>query len=116
MVAFALADLALVVPSLPVVIIAGPIAGIGVAWAIVGYSTVLQTRTPFAVQGRVASAADLTLSTAQTLSIATGAFLSAVVDWRLLFVVMATVVLGSAAWMLTRRDATAPAPAATMEA
>lgn len=116
MVAFGIADLALVVPSLPVVVIAGPIAGIGVAWAIVGYSTVLQTRTPFAVQGRVASAADLTISTAQTLSIATGAFLSAVVDWRLLFVVMATVVLGSAAWMLTRRDAEATAPVATMEA
>jgi MFS family permease len=116
MVAFAVADLALVVPSLPVVVIAGPIAGIGVAWAIVGYSTVLQTRTPFAVQGRVASAADLTISTAQTVSIATGAFLSAVIDWRILFVVMGTVVLGSAAWMLTRRDAEATAPVATMEA
>ena len=86
------------------------------AWAIVAYSTVLQTRTPFAVQGRVASAADLTLTTAQTLSIATGAFLSTVVDWRLLFAVMAAVVLGSAVWMLTRHDARAPAPAATMEA
>jgi MFS family permease len=116
MVAFAIADLALIVPSLSVVVVAAPIAGIGVAWAIVGYSTVLQTRTPFAVQGRVASAADLTISTAQTLSIATGAFLSAVVDWRLLFVVMAAVVLGSAVWMLTRREERAPATAATMEA
>jgi MFS family permease len=116
MVAFAIADLALVVPSLPVVVVAGPIAGVGVAWAIVGYSTVLQTRTPFAVQGRVASAADLTISTAQTVSIATGAFLSTVVDWRLLFVVMGAVVLGSAIWMLTRRDEKATAAAATMEA
>jgi MFS family permease len=116
MVAFSLADLALIVPSLPVVVVAGPIAGIGVAWAIVGYSTVLQTRTPFAVQGRVASAADLTLTTAQTLSIATGAFLSTVVDWRLLFVAMAVVVFSSAVWMLTRRDEKAPAHAATMEA
>jgi MFS family permease len=116
MVAFAIADLALVVPSFAVVVVAAPIAGVGVAWAIVGYSTVLQTRTPFAVQGRVASAADLTISTAQTLSIATGAFLSAVVDWRLLFVVMGAVVFGSAVWMLTRRDAEAPAAVATMEA
>ena len=116
MVAFAIADLALVVPSLPVVVVAAPIAGVGVAWAIVGYSTVLQTRTPFAVQGRVASAADLTISTAQTVSIATGAFLSTVVDWRLLFVVMGAVVLGSAIWMLTRRDEKATAAAATMEA
>jgi len=117
MIAFALADLALIVPSLPMVVIAGPLAGIGIAWAIVGYSTVLQTRTPFAVQGRVASAADLTISTAQTVSIATGAALSTVLDWRLLFVVMATVVLASAVWMLTRRDEQpVAAPAATMEA
>ena len=117
MIAFALADLALVVPSLPVVVVAGPLAGIGVAWAIVGYSTALQTRTPFAVQGRVASAADLTISTAQTVSIATGAALSTVLDWRILFVVMAGVVISSAVWMLTRRDEQpVVATPATMEA
>ena len=115
MVAFALADLALIVPSLPVVLVAGPLAGIGIAWAIVGYSTVLQTRTPLAVQGRVASAADLAISTAQTASIAAGAGLSTIVDWRLLFVAMAVVVFGSAAWMLTRRDEAVVVPA-TMEA
>jgi MFS family permease len=115
MVAFAIADLVLVVPSLPVVLVAGPIAGIGVAWAIVGYSTVLQTRTPLAVQGRVASAADLAISTAQTASIAAGAALSTIVDWRLLFVAMAAVVLGSALWMLTRRDTTVSVVPATME-
>jgi len=116
MAAFALADLALVMPSLAVVIVAGPLAGIGVAWAIVGYSTVLQTRTPFAVQGRVASAADLVISTAQTVSIATGAALSTLVDWRILFAVMAGVVFSSAVWMLTRRDSAAAAAPATMEA
>lgn len=116
MVAFAVADLALVVPSLPVVVVAGPLAGVGVAWAIVGYSTVLQTKTPFAVQGRVASAADLTISTAQTVSIGTGAALSTIVDWRWLFVVMGAVVLGSAAWMLTRRNEAPVAAPATMEA
>ncbi|MGH3056506.1 MAG: MFS transporter, partial [Gaiellaceae bacterium] len=113
--AFAIADLALIAPSIPVVVLAGPVAGIGVAWAIVGYSTVLQTRTPLAVQGRVASAADLAFSTAQTASIAAGAALSTIVDWRLLFVVMAVVVFSSAGWMLTRREARAAAPA-TMEA
>ena len=113
--AFAVADLALIAPSLPVVALAGPLAGIGVAWAIVGYSTVLQTRTPLVVQGRVASAADLAFSTAQTASIATGAALSTIVDWRLLFVVMAVVVFSSAGWMLTRRESDAPAPA-TIEA
>jgi hypothetical protein len=99
---------------LGVVFVAGPVAGVGVAWAIVGFSTALQTRTPLAIQGRVSAAADLTLSTAQTVSIATGAVLSTVVDYRILFVVMAAVVLSSAGYLLTRREPT-PA-AATMEA
>jgi Na+/melibiose symporter-like transporter len=111
---FAFADLCLIVPSLPIVLVAGPVAGIGVAWAIVGYSTALQTRTPLAIQGRVSAAADLTLSVAQATSIATGALLSTLVDYRILFVVMAAVVLGSAGYLLTRREPT-PAPA-TMEA
>lgn len=105
---FALADLALVVPSLPIVLLAAPVAGVGVAWAIVGFSTALQTRTPLAIQGRVSAAADLTLSVAQTTSIATGALLSTFVDYRLLFVVMAAVVLVSAGYLLTRRDANVP--------
>jgi len=112
--AFAVADLCLIAPSLPVVLVAGPLAGIGVAWAIVGFSTALQTRTPLAIQGRVSAAADLTLSVAQATSIATGALLSTLVDYRILFVVMAAVVLASAAYLLTREETT-PAPA-TMEA
>jgi MFS family permease len=111
---FALADLCLIAPSLPVVLVAGPVAGIGVAWAIVGFSTALQTRTPLAIQGRVSAAADLTLSVAQATSIATGALLSTLVDFRILFVVMAAVVLASSGYLLSRREPT-PAPA-TMEA
>lgn len=111
---FAVADLCLIAPSLPIVLVAGPVAGIGVAWAIVGFSTALQTRTPLVIQGRVSAAADLTLSVAQATSIATGALLSTLVDYRILFVVMAAVVLASAGYLLTRREPT-PAPA-TMEA
>jgi MFS family permease len=112
--AFAVADLCLIAPSLTVVLVAGPLAGFGVAWAIVGFSTALQTRTPLAIQGRVSAAADLTLSVAQATSIATGALLSTMIDYRILFVVMAAVVLASAGYLLTRREPT-PAPA-TMEA
>lgn len=111
---FALADLCLVVPSLGIVLAAGPVAGVGVAWAIVGFSTALQTRTPLVIQGRVSAAADLTLSLAQATSIAAGAALSTVVDYRILFAVMAAVVLSSAGYLFTRREPT-PAPA-TMEA
>jgi MFS family permease len=110
---FAFADLCLIAPSLGIVLVAGPFAGVGIAWAIVGFSTALQTRTPLAIQGRVSAAADVTLSIAQTTSIATGAILSTVVDYRILFVVMAAVVVSSATYLLTRE----PTPAAaTMEA
>src|SRR3954453_7000323 len=111
---FAFADLCLIVPSLGIVLAAGPVAGIAVAWAIAGFSTARQVRTPLAIQGRVSAAADLTLSVAQATSIATGALLSTVVDYRALFAIMAGVVLASAAYLLTRREP-APVPA-TMEA
>ena len=52
---------------------------------------------------------------AQTASIATGALLSTLVDYRILFAVMAAVVLASAGYLLTRRQVGAVAPA-TMEA
>jgi MFS family permease len=105
---FAAADLCLIAPSVYVVLAAVPFAGVGIAWAIVGFSTALQTRTPLTIQGRVSAAADVTLSIAQTTSIATGAILSTVVDYRILFVVMAAVVVASAAYLLTRE----PTPAA----
>jgi MFS family permease len=112
---FALADLALIVPSLGIVLVAGPIAGIGVAWAIVGFSTALQTRTPLPIMGRVSAAADLSLSVAQATSIGMGALLSLYVDWKLLFVVMAAVVFGSSGYLLTRREASTAAIPATIE-
>ena len=108
---FAVADLCLIAPSLGVVIAAAPVAGIGVAWAIVGFSTALQTRTPLVIQGRVSAAADLTLSIAQTTSIGTGALLSTFVDYRILFGVMAAVVLTSAGYLVTRRQASVSASA-----
>lgn len=98
----------LTVTSLPVVLVAFPVLGVGVAWLVVGFGTALQLRTPLAIQGRVSAAADLALSSAQTASIAAGAVLSTVLDYRILFVVMAAVVLASAAYLLTRRDAPAP--------
>jgi hypothetical protein len=63
------------------------------------------------IQGRVSAAADLTLSVAQTTSIAAGALLSTVVDYRILFVVMAIVVFACSGYLVTRREAGAGAPA-----
>jgi MFS family permease len=108
---FGVGDLLLIVPSLPIVLLGFTIAGVGIMWAIVGFSTALQLRTPLAIQGRVSAAADISLNVAQTVSIATGAALSTIVDYRILFVAMAVVVVSSATYLVTRRHES-PAPLA----
>lgn len=101
---FGLCGALLAVPSLAVVVVAFPIAGVGVVWMIVAFNTALQTRTPLPIQGRVSAAVDVSLSVAQTTSIATGAALSTLVDYRILLVAMAAVVVASAAYLVTRQD------------
>lgn len=101
---FGLGDLLLVVPSLPVAMVGFAIAGVGLTWAIVGYTTALQIRTPLAIQGRVSAAAEISLSVAQTVSIATGAALSTVVDYRILLAAMAGVIAVAAVYLVTRRE------------
>ncbi len=115
---FGVCALLLTLPWLPVVLVAFPVAGVGIAWVLVGYGTALQTRTPLLIQGRVSAAADLVATLAQTTSIAAGAALSILVDYRILFVVMAAVLGGSALYLATRRETALPLTdlPATMEA
>jgi MFS family permease len=122
MAGFAIGELAFVSSSLPVVAMGVVVAGFGVSWFIVGLMTALQVRTPLRLQGRVSSAADVFISTPQTVSIAVGAALIAVVDYRVLVVVESVAVTLCAAYLLTRR-AVVPAavetqtpPAASAEA
>ncbi len=100
---FALGDGLMVIASLPVVLSGMALAGVGLSWAIVSFSTAIQRRSPAALQGRVASAADLLAGTPQTLSIAAGAALSTLLDYRLLLLAMTGVILSCAAYLLTRR-------------
>jgi MFS family permease len=106
---FGLCALLLTVPSLAVVTVGFIAAGVGLVWAIVAFNTALQTRTPLAIQGRVSAAVDVSLSIAQTTSIATGAALSTVVDYRILLVAMGVVVIASAGYLATRREPPIPA-------
>jgi MFS family permease len=101
---FGVCTLLLAVPSLPVVVVGFILAGIGLVWAIVAFNTALQTRTPLAIQGRVSAAVDVSLSVAQTTSIAAGAALSTLVDYRVLLVTISAVVTGSAVYLATRRE------------
>lgn len=112
MAGFAVGELSFVSSSLPLVAAGVIVAGFGISWFIVGLMTAIQVRTPLRLQGRVSSAADVIISTPQTASIAVGAALVAVVDYRLLVVVESVAVALCAAYLLTRR-AVVPAEAAT---
>ena len=113
---FGLCGVLMCVPSLVVVAAAFAFAGVGVVWLIVGFTTALQTKTPLAIQGRVSAAADISLSVAQAVSIATGAALSTAVDFRVLLLMMGGVVALSAVYLLTRHEPADAAAPATMEA
>jgi MFS family permease len=117
MAGFAIGELSFVTSSLPLITAGIIVAGFGVSWFIVGLMTAIQVRTPLRLQGRVSSAADVLISTPQTVSIAVGAALIAVVDYRLLVVAEALGVALCAAYLLTR-PAIVPAeipPAASAE-
>jgi hypothetical protein len=117
MAAFALGDFSFISSSLPLIAVGIAIAGFGVSWLIVGLMTAVQVRTPLRLQGRVSSAADVLISTPQTVSIALGAVLIAIVDYRVLVVTEALAVALCGAYLLTRR-AIVPAeipPAASAE-
>jgi hypothetical protein len=102
MAGFAIGELSFTSSSLPLVAVGVAVAGFGVSWFIVGLMTALQVRTPLRLQGRVSSAADVFISTPQTVSIAVGAALIAVVDYRVLVVAESVAVAVCAAYLLTR--------------
>jgi MFS family permease len=102
MAGFAVGDLTFMSSSLPLIAVGIMVAGFGVSWLIVGLMTAVQVRTPLRLQGRVSSAADVLISTPQTISIAIGAALIAVVDYRVLVVVEAVAVALCGVYLLTR--------------
>jgi Major Facilitator Superfamily len=104
MAGFAVGEFSFVSTNLPLVAAGVIVAGFGVSWFIVGLMTALQVRTPLRLQGRVSSAADVFISTPQTISIAVGAALIAVVDYRALVVVESLAVSLCAAYLLTRQS------------
>ncbi|HEY2373152.1 MAG TPA: MFS transporter [Gaiellaceae bacterium] len=100
---FALGDGALLVPRLAVIAPAAAVAGVGIVWAVVALATAYQRRSPDAVQGRVAAAANMLFSVPQTISIAVGAVLVTLIDYRLEIAIMTVCTLAAAAYLLTRR-------------
>jgi MFS family permease len=101
MLLFAVGAASMLVPRVGVVLVGFAVAGCGVSWAVVGYVTAVQLRTPAALQGRVSSAADVLVGVPQTVSIALGAGLVGIVDYRALIVLMAAVTIACGAYLAT---------------
>jgi MFS family permease len=90
------------IPRTAVVLSFTAISGAGIVWAIVALATAYQVRSPSHVQGRVSAAANMLFSVPQTISIAAGAALIAVLDYRIEIIAMAAVFALAAAYLLTR--------------
>jgi MFS family permease len=99
---FAVGDAMFLVPSLTVVLAAMAVAGLGIVWAVVAIGTAYQRRSGQEIQGRVSAAANMVFSVPQTISIAAGAALISVVDYRVEILVMFLGVGLSALYLLTR--------------
>ncbi|MGH9063918.1 MAG: MFS transporter [Acidimicrobiales bacterium] len=93
-----------VAPSLPAVAGGSVLVGFSLPWLVVGAYTLVQRRTPAPLQGRVFSAFDTLVSTPQTISIALGALLISVVDYRVLLAILAGVVTMAGIYLATRPE------------
>jgi MFS family permease len=100
---FGVGDALWLVPRLSVVLPAMAVAGLGIVWAIVALGTAYQRYSPGELQGRVSAAANMLFSVPQTLSIAAGAALITLVDYRVEIVAMGIVFLFASGYLLTRR-------------
>jgi MFS family permease len=106
--AFGMGDALCVLPWLPSVLAGRIVSGFGVSVMFVGVTTVLQRRTPGPLLGRVSLAAETLTSGPQTVSIAAGALLISVVDYRLLLMIVTTGMLIGATYLWNGRRLTRP--------
>jgi MFS family permease len=110
--AFAVGSATFTAPSTPVVLAAAVVNGAAMPWFLVGFGTAMQRHTPPGLQGRVTAASNLLVLTPQTASIALGAVLIGLVDYRLLLLATAAVT-ALAALPLLRNPAPVPPWAAS---
>jgi predicted MFS family arabinose efflux permease len=101
--ACAASALLLVTASLPLVLVASAALGTCIVWVNVGAVTLIQRNTPGALLGRVDAALEFAIIVPQAASIALGAALIAVVNYRVLLLAMAAVNACSAVYLASRR-------------
>jgi len=102
--ACAAAALLLITASLPLVLAASAAVGLCIVWINVGAITLIQRRTPGDLLGRVDAALEFAIIVPQAASIAAGAALIAVVNYRVLLVAMAAGIGFSAGYLASRRE------------
>jgi len=100
----AAATLLLMTGSLPLVLIAMAGIGLCVVWINVGAVTLIQRRTPGRLLGRVDATLEFAIVVPQAASIALGAALIAVVNYRILLLAMAAVIAFSAGYLARRPE------------
>jgi predicted MFS family arabinose efflux permease len=115
MVGWAIAAGLEIVPNIGVVAAGAVVAGFSLPWIIAPSMTFMQRSTPSSLQGRVSSTVDVLVSTPQSLSIAVGAALLAVLGYQVLMAVVAVVSLGAGLWLVTRPEQRRQAPAAAID-
>lgn len=77
------------------------VIGVGLPWILVAYATTRQRLTPTNLQGRTAAAANVAMNLPSTLATMTAASVLGIVDYRLLVMATAAIVVGMA--LMARR-------------
>lgn len=91
---FGAGDALMIFPHLPSVLIGCVVAGVGLPWILVALYTLMQRTTPLQLIGRVATTTEVLIGGPQTVSIALGAVLITMVDYQVLLMMMAVVIVG----------------------
>jgi MFS family permease len=94
-----------VAPTLALVFLGAGVMGVGLPLVYVALSTLLQRRSPRELVGRVSAAVDITLAVPQVVSLALGAVLVVLVDYRVIFgIIAAVMILGALQIAVSLRD------------
>ncbi|WP_145910913.1 MFS transporter [Kitasatospora viridis] len=104
MTAFGLGALAQTVPSVAVVAVAMVLCGASMPWIAIGLTTIGFRHTPPDLVGRVYAGFSVIMTVPQVLAMAAGAALIALVDFRVVLVLMAATVAASAGYLFTRPE------------
>ena len=94
----------LLIPGyLPPVLAGSALLGASLSWIIAGIMTLFQRRTPPELMGRTDAAFTFSYAVPQTVAIAAGAGLIAILSYRIILLIIAAVMTLAAAYLATRR-------------